>query len=108
MNVLFSKLFRETLAERANAKLACGERASGDVSAKGGGGTSEDEGAPRAILVEVVLFEGQDCATGKGEGGGDIDLEGGLDVLLCDVKEVLPDAVTGVPDGDTELGLVGR
>lgn len=103
VDVLLSKLLRETLAQRAGAKLARRERAREDVAADSGRRAREDERAPLPALVERILPELEDGTAREREGRVHVHLQRVRDVLLGHIEEAFEHARSGVPHPDAEL-----
>ena len=108
MNVFLPEFLREALAERADAVLPCGEGTGEHVPAEARGGPGEDECPSGAVLVEHVLFQGQDDLPREREPGGDVNFKRRLDVLLCDCKERPEDVDANIPQRHTQLCLLWR
>lgn len=106
MNVLFSELLVETLAEGTQSKLARSERARGDIAPPARGSACEQQGSSLSNLVDIVLLECQQGLAGKCKGRSDVGLYHGLQVLLRDVKEAFPNTRACVPESDTNFRLL--
>ena len=78
MNVLLSELLRETLAERADAKLTRGERAREDVAPDARRRAREDERAAISERVNLVFPECEDSTASEREASMDVHVDASI------------------------------
>ena len=107
MDVILPKFLGQALAECPQTVLTGRESTSDHSTSKTSGGTREKQSPTSAAFIDSVLLEGRDDFTRKGEGGDDVAFDATLDVVLGDVEEVLPNAMTGVPKCDSDFSLFG-
>ena len=103
MYILLPELLRETLAQGSEAVFASRERAGVHVAPDARGSSCEQQGAPRATLVQRVLFEREDGPPREGKGRADVVLQRGGDVFLGHLEERLEYAGACIPKRDAQL-----
>jgi len=112
MNILLSKLLRQTLTQRPQPELTHREYTRHNASRQTRLSTCEYQGASRALgFLDVVFLECQNGFTGKGKARLDVDLEGFGYLSGGNVEEGLPHPICGVEyryaDGKLRRGKVG-
>ena len=105
MDVILPKLLGQTLTECPQTVLTGRESTSDHSTSKTSSGTREKQSPTSAAFIDSVLLEGRDDFTRKGEGGDDVAFDATLDVVLGDVEEVLPNAMTSVPQCDSDFSI---
>lgn len=102
VDVVLPELLVQRLRERANPVLARREQRRLGFAAQRRRRAREDQHAPAALRVDFV---GLECSNGElreGEGRGEVDAEGVLDLSCREAQEGLDDARARVEDCDAQ------
>ena len=105
MDVILPKFLGQALAECPQTVLTGRESTSDHSTPKTSGRTGEKQSPTSTALIDSVLLESCYDFTRKGEGGDDVAFDATLNIVLGDVKEVLPNTMAGVPQCDTDFSL---